>query len=359
MGAIRINDLSLLAICAILVILSACNPEETVSPQLDDEPNSLIPPIPDQIKGPFAVEGADLLKNGEIVNYKGVNAMQTFGLEDAELMSEWNIQIAREFIGNLREQPLDGGPILASDGVWYHPLQDIVDQNRANNIITILCPFGWVDNSGQQTLLTGLNPSSQSFYERYKAKMKQIAEHFKDQPDVWIQLWNEPYHWNNENDYSHELWLNDMKEMVDNLRWVDGFHNIIIVPGNEQGQSEDAVVVKGNELIEKRFNLLFDLHAYGKWLVNTSEKQLVARIERMKNKNIPFIIGEVGVQSVGGVMEIEPFLNAAKSTDITVLAWLWVRNTDYNNALLNDDGEPNSRGINNYWGDRYKAFLHD
>lgn len=350
---------SLLVICAVLIILSACVQEEIVSPQLDDGTNSLLPPIPDQINGPFIIEGANILKNGEIVNYKGVNAMQTFGLVNPDLMNEWKIQIVREFIGNLREQPIDGSPILASDNVWYHPLQIIVDQNRANNKITILCPFGWVDNNGQQSLLTGLNPSTQPFYESYKVKMKQIAKHFKNQPDVWIQLWNEPYHWNNENGYGHELWLKDMKELVDNLRWVDGFQNIIIVPGNEQGQSEDVIVLKGNELIENRFNLLFDLHAYEKWLVNTSEEQLVARIENLKNKNIAFIMGEVGVQNVGGVMPIEPLLNAAKLTDITVLAWLWNQNTHYNNALLNDDGQPNAREMNNYWGERYRKFLHD
>ena len=57
--------------------------------------------------------------------------------------------------------------------------------------------------------------------------MKTIAEHFKNQPDVWIEVWNEPYHWNNENEYTNDLWLKDMKDMVDNLRWVEGFQNII------------------------------------------------------------------------------------------------------------------------------------
>lgn len=344
---------------AIFVILSACVQEEQVAPLLDYESNWKIPPIPDRLSGPFTVSGADLLKNGEPVFYKGVNAMQTFGLGNPKLMNEWNVQIVREFIGNLREQPIDNSPILGSDGVWYHPLQHIVDQNRANNKITILCPFGWVNTDGQQTLLTGLNPSLQPFYKSYKARMKQIAEHFKNQPDVWIQLWNEPYHWNNENGYSHELWLNDMKEMVDNLRWVDGFQNIIIVPGNEQGQSEEVIVIMGNELLKNRFNLLFDLHAYEKWLVNTSEEQLISRIENLKNKNLAFIIGEVGVQNVGEVMPVAPFLNAAKSTNITVLAWLWNQDTPYNNALLTNDGQPNAREMNNYWGESFRKFLQD
>ena len=187
--------------------------------------------------------------------------------------------------------------------------------------------------------------------------MKQIAEHFKDQTDVWIQVWNEPYHWDNKNGYSHELWLKDMEEMVDNLRWVNGFHNIIVVPGNEQGQSENAVINQGKKLIENRFNILFDLHAYEKWLVNTDENQLISRMANLKNMDMPIIIGEVGVQNVGDVMEVSHFLSAARAVDISVMAWLWNRNIQYNNALMNEVGQPNSTAANNYWGKTFKEFL--
>jgi len=342
----------LIVILAECLALSACDKQEV-------NPDPIFPSIPTQIKGPFTVEGADILKNGEPVSYKGVNAMQTFGLANPDLMKEWNIEISREFIGNLREQPISGSPILASDETWLHSLQSIVDQNRSKNIITILCPFGWVANNGQQTLFTGLNPSSQPFYEAYKLKMKQIAEHFKDQTDVWIEVWNEPYHWNNENGYSHELWLKDMEEMVDNLRTVNGFHNITIVPGNEQGQSENAIIAKGENLIEDRFNILFDLHAYEKWLVNTDESQITSRMANLRNMNIPFIIGEVGVQNVGDVMEVSHFLSAVRTADISVMAWVWIQNSQYTNALLNSNGQPNSSETNNYWGETCKEFLQE
>jgi len=246
-------------------------------------PMEEIPPIPDEIVGPFTIEGSNILKDDLAVHYKGVNTLQTFGLGNAELMNEWNVEIIREFIGNIREQPIVGNAIQGSDEVWYHSLQKIADRNRENNKITIFCPFGWVNNDGEQTLFTGLNPSSQTFYPEYKSKMKLIAEQFKNQPDVWIELWNEPYNWNNENGYNHDLWLLDMKDMVDNLRWVDGFQNIIVVPGNEQGQSEDAIIEKGRALLEDRYNLLFDLHAYEKWLMNTTQEQLVSKIQRIKN----------------------------------------------------------------------------
>jgi len=343
-------------ITVLLIVVTACNQDNPIIP-IEDGHNLEIPPLPDELLGPYQIEDAKLLKNNETVFYKGVNTMQTYGLVNPDLMNEWNIEIIREFIGNLREQPIDGAAIKASDNVWYHPLQKIVDQNRANNKITILCPFGWVNNTGQRTLLTGLFPSAQPFYEGYKLKMKQIAEHFKNQPDVWIEVWNEPYHWNNENGYSHELWLRDMKDMVDNLRWVEGFQNIILVPGNEQGQSENAIIANGNELLEGRYNLLFDLHAYEKWLLNTNEEDLVTKIENLKNKNFAFIIGEVGVQNVGEVMPVQHFLNAASISEVCVLAWVWNQNSNDNNSLLTNDGLPNSNASNNYWGAKYKDFL--
>lgn len=315
------------------------------------------PAVPDLGQLVYRIEGPKILKNNIAVTYKGVNAMQTFGLIDPEPMREWKIQMVREFIGNLREQPIAGAPVLGSDQVWYHSLQNIVDQNRTNQMITVLCPFGWVNESGERTLLTGLHPASQPFYGIYKLKMREIAEHFKDQEDVWIQLWNEPYHWNNENGYSHELWLENMKDMVDNLRGVSGFHNIILVPGNEQGQSENAILEKGNALLRGRYNLLFDVHAYEKWLLNTGKTMLESRLSKIQESGFALIIGEVGVLNVADVMPVQHFLDAAQATQTSVLGWLWNRNSQYPNALLDDEGQPHANAENNFWGNRFKDFL--
>lgn len=313
-----------------------------------------LPPVPDRIAGPFQSDGSNILKNGLPINYRGVNTLQTFGLGNQELMDEWDIEIVREFIGNLREQPITGDAIQASDGVWYHSMQKIADANRAHNRVTIFCPFGWVNSQGEQTLFSGLNPSSQAFYNEYKGKMQQIAMQFRDQPDVWIEVWNEPYHWNNEKDYTHELWLRDMKDMVDNLRWVNDFQNMIIVPGNEQGQSEESIIEYGENLLNGRYNLVFDLHAYEKWLQGSTEAELRNRIEKI---DFAFIFGEAGVHNVSDVMEVQHFLNASASTGTTVLAWLWNQNSDDYNALLTDDGQPHATPENNFWGQKYRDFL--
>ena len=147
-----------------------------------------------------------------------------------------------------------------------------------------------------------------------------------------------------------------MEDMVDNLR-ESGFENIILIPGNEQGQSESTLLAKGEELMETRPNLIFDLHAYEKWLVDQSEAAIWQRIQKLKSQNFPILFGEIGVHNVSDVMPVVPFLNAANSAQVSVLAWLWNQNSEDRNALLTDDGEPNANEGNKKWGEIYRTFL--
>ena len=319
-------------------------------------PESELPPIPTQPTVPYAIVGNAIQKNGLPIHLKGVDAMNTFGIGDHDLMDQWNIGIVREIIDNLREQPIDGGAIQGADKKWLHPLQEVVDSNRAHNKVTILCPFGWVDENGLLTFFTGLNPSEQTFYGQYKLKMRGIAEHFKDQPDVWIEVWNEPYHWNNKNGYSHDLWLKDQEDMVDNLRRVNGFQSIIVVPGNEQGQSENSIFSKGKDLLVNRYNIIFDLHAYEKWLINTTESDLIERVNKINALDVAFLIGEVGVLNSSGLMQPVKLLSVMNTTGISTLAWLWNTNSNDQNALLTNDSQENNIN-NNYWGTTYRTFL--
>lgn len=338
-----------------LLLASSCSSEEGLPKQTDFG----IPPVPKGPIRPFHVEGGSLHYQGLPATYSGVNAMQTFGLVNQAKMTEWKVEIVREFIGNLREQPIQGAALQASDGKWYHSLQKIVDQNRAYNRITIFCPFGWVDEVGKATLFTGLNPSAQPFYTAYRSKMQAIAEQFKNQPDVWLEVWNEPYTWNNQQGYTHDLWLKDMADMVDNLRRVEGFQNIILVPGNEQGQSEAAVMAKGAELLAGRYNLLFDLHAYEKWLQNTNVAQIVSRLQALKKANFAVVIGEVGVFNAGNDLDPSVFLAAAKQTEVSVMGWLWNQDSSYKNALLTNEGSPNATPANAFWGKKFLDFLKE
>lgn len=307
-------------------------------------------------KTAYAIEGNAVTYNSTPLQLKGVNTLQTFGLDTSTALNNWNVTIVREFIGNLREQPITGSAIQGADDKWLHPLDQVVAENRKKNIITILCPFGWVNEDGSSFLFTGLNPSEENIYDAYKIKLKAIAEAFKGQHDVWIELWNEPYHWNNENNYTHELWLTDQQDMVANLRNVVGFDNIIVVPGNEQGQSEDAILAKGELLLQNNTNILFDLHAYEKWLKNSTEDEITTRINTLQEQNFAISFGEVGVINVDDLMDPLPFLNAVEATKTSTLAWVWNKNSEDQNALRADDGAANNNNNNN-WGSTFSAFL--
>lgn len=312
-------------------------------------------PSPSPYPLSYHVDGARLYRDDTAIAPRGVNAMQTFGLADQALLDDWQVGIIREFIGNLREQPIIGGAIQDASGQWLHPLERIVAENRAHGRITLLCPFGWVDEQGQQTLFTGLNPRSTPFYTAYTERMTTIATHFAGQSDVWMEVWNEPYHWNNANGYTHELWRDDMSTMVALLRDVDGFDNIIVVPGNEQGQSEEALLTYGTSLLATYDNIVFDLHAYEKWHSQSQSAQ-VARMAALEAAGLPVLFGEVGVSNAGHLLDAEPFLEAADLHHFAVMGWLWKQATQDPNALMNDEGMPNTHQ-NFDWGTAYHTFL--
>lgn len=310
----------------------------------------------DKTRSGFSTQADKILYNGEAVTLNGVNSLQTFGLMQADLYTAWNVKISREFIGNLKEQPITGDAILSSQNKWLHSLEKIVAHNRSLGMVTILCPFGWVNNAGEQILFTGLNPSAQAFFDEYLIKMRAIAEHFKGQDDVWIEVWNEPYSWTNGNSYSHELWLSDIRLMVSNLRNIAGFDNIILVPGNAQGQSEEVLFEQASQLQAEFSNLLFDLHAYEKWLLDNSQLEIENRLTKIQDAKIPVIFGEIGVINSSGLMPVEHFLAAAKKLNISVLAWVFNANSDDQNALLNNDLLPNENN-NLFWGTTFKSYL--
>ena len=172
----------------------------------------------------FTISGTHIQQNGVNKTWRGANAMHVFGGKSDD-MNRWNMDIVREFVGDVKNVPITGGAVNVN-GKWFHPLSTIIANNRLNGKVTIITPFGW-----DGVVFSGKNPSQQPFYNAYKAKMREWATYIKNQPDVWIEVWNEPYHWQNLNyPLDHSLWLADMKDMVDNIRST-GCTNIIVVPG--------------------------------------------------------------------------------------------------------------------------------
>jgi mannan endo-1,4-beta-mannosidase len=294
------------------------------------------------------------INNGKIYNYNnpvqliGANALHVFSAGSKD-MNAWNMDIAREFVGNVKETPLVGLVLQDANGAYLHPLQNVVDSNRKNNRLTIICAFGW--DGKATTTFTGKRPTLTSWWNAYKTKLQEWALHFKNQKDVWLEVWNEPYRYDRADGYTDEIWEADMNELVAIVRNA-GNTNVLLVPCAEQGQDESVVINKAGSFLNNKTNILFDIHAYEKWLL-VSNATIDARLQQLKQRNIPVIFGEVAPLNAGVLMNPAYFLNAAYNNGLSICAWLWKYDANDTDALLNASGLPNNNNNNN-WGSLYK-----
>jgi mannan endo-1,4-beta-mannosidase len=294
----------------------------------------------------YSIDENKIYNYANPVQLIGANALHVFSAGSSD-MNSWKIDVVREFVGNVKECPLTGWVLKDANGAYLHPLQSVVDSNRANKKITIIGAFGW----DGKTEFTGLSPKKNIWYNDFKNKLAQWAMHFKDQPDVWIEVWNEPYTWNRTDGYTDDIWMNDMNELVNIVRST-GNQNIIVVPCAEQGQDESVLINKGTEFLNGKTNILFDIHAYEKWmLVNNSNVE--NRLQQLQQKKLPIIFGEAAPQNSSGLMDPNYFLNTAYNKGISICAWLWKYDSTDTDALLNSSGLPNNNNNNN-WGTTFK-----
>jgi mannan endo-1,4-beta-mannosidase len=327
----------------LLLALSGCGDSGTVAPM--DVP---VPPV--VRRGSYSVVGADIRRSDTTVMLAGANALHVYGGTSSD-MRDWKVTLVREFIRNLKDQPVTGAAVYSrTSGAWFHPLRAIVDSNRANGMVTILCPFGW-----DSLLFTSLNPADQRFYGEYLARMRDIATEFKDESDVWIEVWNEPYWWAGGRGYTDDLWLADMQTMVDNIRST-GNRNIVLVPASEAGQAEAVLLNRGQALLSGRSNIVFDVHAYEKWMDGTTQASIEARLMALRQRNLAVLIGEVAPLNAGVLMDTRPMLTAAFNQRVSATAWLWKSDATDRSALRDGFGNPNDS--NNFvWGTTFRDFL--
>ncbi len=293
----------------------------------------------------YTVSGTQILEDGSPAIFAGVNAFGIFG-PNASSMKGYSINIVREGMTDVQEQPISGSGITVSTkyGTAYlHSLQEVVNNNRANGKVTIFVPGYWQIKGSQ---LAGQTPSKQVFFPELEAKVKQIAAYFKDQPDVWLEVWNEPYSAPNP-----PSWLSDMKAMVDNIR-AAGNNNIVLVPGSNWDSSEDVILSQGKTLLNGRSNLLFDLHTYDWGAQSAGSNE--ARLQALKAAGFPIIVGEVGPEyGDGEIQDPANFLAAALNQKVSTLLWAW--NYDYNskdyNSLFFNSGSATP------WGQQGFNFL--
>lgn len=296
------------------------------------------------------------ITGGKIYNYKnpvqliGVNAFHVFGAGGSD-MNSWHLDIAREFVGNIKETRLTGYPYKDSNGSYLHSLQSVVDSNRANNRITILCPFQW--NGLNTTDFTGKMPKQTYWWNDFKIKLQDWAVHFKNQPDVWLEVWNEPYRYDRADGYTDDIWMRDMNELVNIIRST-GNTNVILIPCAEQGQDESVLNNKGVNFLVGKTNILFDIHAYEKWLL-VSNSSMSNRLQLLRQNKLPVFFGETAPLNAAVLMNPKPFLDSIYDNGFSVCAWVWKYDNNDINALLNTQGLPNDINNNN-WGTTFKTL---
>jgi mannan endo-1,4-beta-mannosidase len=298
----------------------------------------------------YTIVGNKIYKYNTPVQLIGANALHTFSAGSSDMIS-WHIDIAREFVGNVKEQPLAGFPIQDANGAYLHSLQAVVDSNRKNNRVTIICPFRW--NGLAANDFTGKRPTLMPWYADFKIKLAQWATQFKNQEDVWIELWNEPYRFDRADGYTDEIWLSDMNDLAAVIRNT-GNKNIILVPCAEQGQDERVLNNNGATFLLGKKNILFDVHAYEKWLL-VPNAAMGNRLQQLRLNNIPVIFGEVAPINAGALMNPKPFLDSIYNRGLSVSAWVWKYDGNDQDALLTAQGLPNDNNNNN-WGTTFKTL---
>jgi len=324
-------------ILLMLLLLFSCNKElqNTAQPVYTDQ---------------FTIAGNKIYNYNNPVQLMGANAFHVFAAGSSD-MNSWHIDIAREFIGNVKEARLTGNAFIDANGAYLHSLQAIVDSNRLNKRITVLCPFQWDGLSA--TDFTGKMPVTTWWWNDFKLKLQQWAVQFKDQPDVWLELWNEPYRFDRTDGYTDDIWLSNMNELTAIVRNA-GNKNVLLVPCAEQGQDERVLLNKGVEFLNNKTNVLFDIHAYEKWLLEPAAK-IGNRLQQLKQLNLPVIIGETAPLNAGNLMNPGIFLDSAYNSGLSVMAWVWKYDGADKDALLNVQGQPNNNN-NNSWGTLFKTL---
>jgi mannan endo-1,4-beta-mannosidase len=330
---------SILNLLFSLFLLYSCNKNQ--SPLPPGEPGNT---------EKYAIAGNKIYHFSNPVQLIGSNAFHVFGAGGSD-MNSWKLDIAREFVGNVKEVPLSGFPVQDASGSYLHSLQAVVDSNRAGNRITILCPFRW--NGADSTDFTGRMPAETFWWNAFKIKLQQWATYFKDQPDVWLEVWNEPYRYDRADGYTDDIWMNNMAEMTSIIR-ATGNKNIILIPCAEQGQDESVLNNKGSLFLTGKTNILFDVHAYEKWLL-VPGAEMGARLQQLKQKNLPVIFGETAPLNAGVLMDPKMFLDSVYSNGLSVCAWVWKYDSNDTDALLDAHGFPNNNNNNN-WGTTFKSI---
>lgn len=156
------------------------------------------------------------------------------------------------------------------NGAHCDPVVNPFDDPAVDEQIQTITDAGLIAWLDHKSITAGSEPTAAEI-EQAKADLGRMATKFKDNPRVWIQLWDEPgTGFTSEWKTWHEPLLQHLRE----LGWV----NPIIVNGAHYGQDQagdgkvyypenSAILTHGPELAEQYGPIVFDVHTYHRWAV--------------------------------------------------------------------------------------------
>jgi mannan endo-1,4-beta-mannosidase len=261
----------------------------------------------------YSVEGSKILKNGIDWEFVGTDNMAVFSLPyNYSPQQSQGMDITRECIDMK----------MTSNSA----LQTLVTSARNKGQVLILAGF-WYDSDafpGGKTAypgcqLLGANPMADSRYAAVMKRWKEIVSlpFIKNQSDVWINPWNEPYAWDGTGGYSNDMWEKDCKAIIDSIRST-GANNIIALNGSHMGQGHAVIIERGKNVRQGRSNIIFDIHAYARWDVGVAT--IRSRFKALRDAGNAFIIGEF---AANGDYVYQSIMDACRADRVSLLAWLW------------------------------------
>jgi hypothetical protein len=323
----------------------------------------------------FRVEGTRIFKNGDTSKgwiARGLNMMNQFDRKSSQIGSHgFNANIVRECVFDLKDITFGTGTTQAwnpdsNSNVTLHGLRNLVNDNRGSSTttsddkVTILVPFSYEDFDR----VTGKNPYDMWYFTdgSYNNRLAAMADAFKNDGDVWISTWNEPYG----DDWTNTSWYHDQLSMIRAIRNT-GNNNPIVVCGTLFANSMQEFLDNGQYLLNaapnttdgRGKNIIFDWHAY-KYMEWYDQATIEARIQEVKDKNLCMIMGEYGPETGwwnGAPIHINPTAvqNAVVNKKIGGLAWYLKPGND-GNCLVWDNWTAKNDVYN--WYNTVKSFLN-
>ena len=226
--------------------------------------------------------------NGEEFIIRGANMFAWEGTSNIDsYMNDWGFNALR--VPNY---------LLGSYG-QAHPNQDNYANNEAiANAVT--------DNDG--VVIFDAHDRIGGYYQGNEKEIllqywRDMAQKFRDNPNVWFNLSNEP----GNAIADPQTWVSYHREIIDVIR-AEGANNIIVVNGEAWGQDyfTQTLASSALDVMEGNENVIFDIHIYDQW--NGTNKQdnpdnpggyedIRAYLTALQNLGIPMMIGEYGSEN--------------------------------------------------------------